>query len=327
MTTVGGRFYHKETSPLAGGGLTFEREGTPDPGVGVSPGKKSSAKGKKGKPAPRHWWSPFAQKPAVPREIPLRKLIIPAGQLSFICDICGNAAEANLEQAAGREIISCQCGSTLRFRAIVAALQERLFGEVRPLRQLPKHKEIKGVGMSETGVYCHLLAEKFDYLNTFLDRKPILDILDPAPEYLERSDFVICSDVVEHVQQPIELAFQNLRRLLRPGGTFVFTVPYSLGEGITEHFPDLYSYEITGSGDETCLVNTSRTGEKTTYRDIRFHGGHGSVLEMRLFSLGGVLQLLHQSGFRDIRIHDDHLPRWGIVNLERTSHPITAIAG
>ena len=109
----------------------------------------------------------------------MRQPAIPAGQLSFICDICGNASAADLEQVAGREVITCTCGSTLRFRAIMAALQERLFGEVHPLAQLPQHKEIRGIGMSETGVYCHLLQKKFDYVNTYLDRAPTLDIMNP----------------------------------------------------------------------------------------------------------------------------------------------------
>jgi SAM-dependent methyltransferase len=256
----------------------------------------------------------------------LRQPIIPAGQLSFICNICGNAAEADLEQVAQREVVTCNCGSTLRFRAVTAALQERLFGKIGPLAQLPKHKEIRGIGMSETGVYCHLLHQKFDYLNTFLDRPPVLDIMDPAPEYVGRFDFVICSDVMEHVPQPVELAFANLRRLLRPGGTLVFTVPYFFGDGVKEHFPNLYSYELRGSGEGTYLVNRNRDGEETIYRDLHFHGGNGSTLEMRLFSLGGAIDLLGEAGFRETKIHNDHLPHWGIVNLDLTSHPITALA-
>jgi SAM-dependent methyltransferase len=275
----------------------------------------------------RHWWNPFAKGPTPPpRVIPPRQPIIPAGQLSFICDICGHAAEAPLEQVAQRETITCRCGSTLRFRAVTAALQERLFGKVQPLAQLPQHKEIKGLGMSETGVYCHLLNQKFEYVNTFLDRPPMLDIMDPAPEYLERFDFVICSDVMEHVPQPVALAFANLRRLLRPGGTLVFTVPYSFGDGVHEHFPDLCSYELRGTGADTYLVNTNSDGEETIYRDLHFHGGHGSTLEMRLFSLGGVIELLGEAGFRETKIHDGHLPYWGVVNLDLTSHPITALA-
>ena len=131
---------------------------------------------------------------------------------------------------------------------------------------------------------------------------------------------------MEHVPQPIDLAFKNLRRLLQPGGTLVFTVPYSPGEGIVEHFPDLFSYEIAGTGEETYLVNTNRAGEQTIYRDVHFHGGHGVTLEMRLFSLGGIMRLLRASGFRDIKVHTAHLPQWGIVNHDLTSHPITAIA-
>ena len=248
-----------------------------------------------------------------PARIPPRQPIIPAGQLSFICDICGHAAEAPLEQVAERETITCACGSTLRFRAVTAALQERLFGKIQPLAQIPRHKEIKGLGMSETGVYCHLLKQKFEYVNTFLDRPPMLDIMDPAPEDLERFDFVICSDVMEHVPQPVALAFANLRRLLRPGGTLVFTVPYSFGDGVHEHFPDLCSYELRGTGADTYLVNTNSDGEETIYRDLHFHGGHGSTLEMRLFSLGGVIELLGEAGFRETKIHDGHLPYWGVV--------------
>ncbi len=275
---------------------------------------------------PDRWW-PNAKNTTAPAAPVLRQPLLPAGQLSFICNICGHAASAPLEQVAEREAITCSCGSTLRFRSIIAALEDRLFGQISPLAQLPARREIRGLGMSETGVYCHLLQQKFDYVNTFLDRAPILDLMNPPAELMGTFDFVICSDVMEHVPVPAEQAFQNLRRLLRTGGVVVFTVPYTLGEGIVEHFPDLYQYELVGSGAELCLVNTTRGGEEQTFRDLHFHGGDGSTLEMRLFSLDGAVGSLERAGFRDLELHRASLPHWGVVNFEQISLPITALAG
>ena len=140
--------------------------------------------------------------------------------------------------------------------------------------------------MSDWSGYATRLAETFDYTNTFLDEEPSLDIMSPSKEYLECYDFVICSEVLEHVPPPVSRAFTNLRRLLKPGGLLVLTVPYT-EKGVTrEQFPSLHEYELI-IDDEGKRVLENVTPERVLRNDSRtscFTAARGSRLEMRLFS-------------------------------------------
>lgn len=261
------------------------------------------------------------------RKFFLRRRPASAGHLAFVCNICGVLASAELMQVADRGSHTCNnCKSSNRFRSIIAALQERLFGNISPLSEWQIRKEIAGLGMTDSPVYSKLLREKFNYINTFFHTDPYLDITDPDPHFLSRFDFVISSDVLEHVCPPIKVAFKNLRSLLRPSGLLVLTVPFGRDGDTVEHFPDLYQFEIVGSGNERQLVNISRTGEKQTFHNLVFHGGEGTTLEMRVFTESGVLKYLRDSGFHKIQIHTRWLPQWGIVHSQPFSLPITAIA-
>lgn len=207
-----------------------------------------------------------------------------------------------------------------------AALQTELFHKIKPLTRLRKMKELDGVEMSDSAVYSHLLEDKFSYLNTFFHAKPRLDILNPPAGFRNRFDFVICADVLEHVVPPISFAFRNLHNLLRAGGLLLLTVPYGRDEETVEYFPDLHEFEIIGSAADCQLVNVTRTGEKQVFRNLEFHGGQGTTLEMRRFCERDLLRLLEESGFRQIKIHDQSLPEWGIIYNSPFSLPITAIA-
>jgi len=63
------------------------------------------------------------------------------------------------------------------------------------------------------------LAEKFDYRKTFYYQEPRLDISDAklARNLIDSSDFIIFSDVFEHLVPPISRAFKNVRKILSPG--------------------------------------------------------------------------------------------------------------
>jgi SAM-dependent methyltransferase len=251
----------------------------------------------------------------------------PAGHLSFVCNICGHRTSAALDAILERERPTCgHCQSSLRFRALIAALLNRLLRETKPLKQIQTDKAITGLGMSDERLYSRLLERKFDYLNTFYDMEPRLDITDPDSRFSGRFDFVVCSDVMEHVQPPIEHAFKNLRALLRPGGLLLLSVPFTDKSETVEHFPALYQFEITGKGKDRRLVNLTRKGERQVFDNLMFHEGKGATLEMRIFSKGALLQIVRESGFNQIQVHHESIPQWGIVHPHRYSVPITAIA-
>src|SRR5205085_9384401 len=98
--------------------------------------------------------------------------------VSFVCNICGRLNK--VEQFA-TEPASCACGSNVRVRALIHLLSMQLFGRSLPLPKFPQLKAIRGLGMTDKPCYARLLAEKFDYQNTFYDHEPRLDFSNPDP--------------------------------------------------------------------------------------------------------------------------------------------------
>jgi len=60
-----------------------------------------------------------------------------------------------------------------------------------------------------------------------LRRQPYLDITQPHPDQYGTYDFILSSDVFEHVAIPVERAFEEAFRLLKPHGVLCITVPSS----------------------------------------------------------------------------------------------------
>ncbi len=137
---------------------------------------------------------------------------------SFRCNVCGRK-NANDSAVFSRETPSCsRCGSSVRLRSIVHALSCELFGESLALPAFPKRKDLEGLGMSDWAPHGKYLAKKLAYRNTFLHQKPKLDITKPDPALFGTLDFLLSTDVFEHVEPPVSLAFENARKLLKPGG-------------------------------------------------------------------------------------------------------------
>jgi SAM-dependent methyltransferase len=244
-------------------------------------------------------------------------------EIRFRCNICGNASRARKDRLI-RERPSCRCGSTVRLRALVHVLSVRLFGNSLALQDFPLRPDIAGIDMSGADSYAGKLALKLGYTNTYIHKLPYLDITNPEADWLGRCDFVISSDVFEHVAPPVSRAFVNTLRILKPGGVFVLTVPY-VKEGKTlEHFPELHDYRLERRGRQQILVNTSIGGVRQEFSNLVFHGGPGDTLEMRVFSESGVLEELRRAGFEDIRIHSETNKAFGILWQESGSLPISA---
>ena len=245
------------------------------------------------------------------------------------CNICGFRLLVSREVFSEREARSCVvCGSTLRFRAIAAALQSELDGDhkIRILERVAKRKHLRGLGMSDAHVYAGALQEKFDYTNTYYHTEPMLDIRSPARHYLGGFDFIVSSDVLEHVDGPTQRAFGNLRAVLKPGGVLALTVPYGFHDTTIEHYPELHDYRIEGEGVDRVLVNVTQEGIEQRFTNLCFHGGDGSTLELRNFSYGDLVRQLGEAGFTDVKRHDVDHPQWGIVYQHHCGVPITARA-
>jgi SAM-dependent methyltransferase len=253
-------------------------------------------------------------------------MLDPMESIAFTCNLCGVANRYRAGELS-REAATCSaCASNVRTRGIVQALSMELFGLNLTLPDFPRVKSLRGIGTSDSSQYANRLGEKFDYRNTFYDREPRFDIARPVAEEAAY-DFLISSEVFEHVPPPVETAFENACRLLKPGGVLVLTVPYSIEPAMTEHFPDLHEFGLVDLGGRLALVNRTKKGEVQVFENVVFHGGRGSTLEMREFTESSLKALLTSAGFGEVHIYAQDFRPFGIVRQEAWSLPIAARKG
>lgn len=245
--------------------------------------------------------------------------------VSFICNICGRE---NTVETLVHEASTCGgCDSNVRLRALVYMLSMELFGQGLLLPEFPCLPAIKGMGLSDQLSYATVLAGKFDYTNTFYDREPRIDITEPHPDRHGTYDFILSSDVFEHIGVPVERAFVEVYKLLKPHGVLCLTVPFSLKEATVEHFPDLHEYAIVGLSGTPVLINRTKDGTLQVRDDLVFHGGAGATLEMRLFSRRDLERKLSAAGFETIVFQTEPVPRFGIAYEGAWSLPLVARKG
>ena len=175
-----------------------------------------------------------------------------AGWLHGVCNVCGrDACFRYSDPALYRESLVCDsCGSTSRYRSIARGLLraiERLTGIVAPsLAELPRGAPRR------LRVYDTQPAFRYDTVSYPLpdllaasgwidvvtsSYKPQLPLgIELRPGVLNQDlqrltfadasiDIIVTSDVMEHVRLP-ERAHAEIRRVLRAGGHYVFTVPH-----------------------------------------------------------------------------------------------------
>jgi SAM-dependent methyltransferase len=215
----------------------------------------------------------------------------------------------------------------MRVRALAALLSTEIFGVPMSLPEFPKIQAVRGIGMSDTPEFAARLAEKFDYTNTFYHQAPFFDVTRPEEGDAGRFDFIVSSEVMEHVPGPVEDAFATLARLLKPDGVLLMTTPYAIEGKTAEHFPELHQYTLASAGGEIVLINRRRDGELEVFRNLTFHGGPGATLELRIFSEESLRRALACAGFKEIRIASESLPEFGVEHTETWSLPIAARKG
>lgn len=244
--------------------------------------------------------------------------------IAFHCNICGSANQRPRSDF-GREKATCdKCGSTVRTRGIIHMLSMEILGIGIALPDFPVMKAVRGLGMSDSPDYSRRLTEKFDYRNTEYDREPKLDILRPGPEHLGKYDFIVSSEVLEHVVAPVAVAFENLLKMLKPAGVLLMTVPYKPEGTTVEHFGPMADFGLSYLGGQTVLVRRNPSGEYEVIDGLVFHGGSGSTLEMRVFAEADLLATIRSAGFSSAEIHSRSVPEFGILQAETWSLPIVA---
>jgi len=241
--------------------------------------------------------------------------------VSFTCNVCG--AYNQVEEFA-TEPATCGCGSNVRVRALIRLLSMELFGQSLFLTEFPKLKAIRGLGMTDKEGYARILAEKFDYTNTHYDREPRFDFTEFHPQLAGMYDFILSSDVIEHIAPPIERALEEVCRLLKPHGFLGVTVYCNASDQMREHFPGLHQYRVVRLGDSAVLINRRQDGSLETAENLIFHGGSGATLEMREFGITELEAKLLAAGFREVHFLTDDLPEMGIFFDRDVSQPLIA---
>ena len=199
-----------------------------------------------------------------------------------------------------------------------------LFGTSLILAQFPKLKAIRGLGLSDQPGYASILADKFDYTNTYYDREPRFDIAEPHPQLAGSYDFILMADVLEHIAPPVQRALEESCRLLKPHGFLGITVYCSPSDQMREHFPELNQFRIVPLGDSQVLVNRRQDGSLEVRDDLVFHGGTGATLEMREFGMTALEDKLHKAGFREVSFLTENLPSIGVLFDHDVSQPLVA---
>jgi hypothetical protein len=235
-----------------------------------------------------------------------------SSMVRFRCNICGDENWL-LAREMSRETGTClHCASTVRWRSIIYALSMEIFGRSLALKDFPVRKDILGVGLSDWEGYGDQLTKYFTYKNTFYHREPLLDISNPDPSEWGKYNFLISSDVFEHVPPPIAAAFEGAHKLLKPGGVMIFSVPYV--DGVTrEHFPELHRFSIAERNDRHILLNETKDGRKQEFSEVTFHGGPGSTVEMRLFGRESLEADFRNAGFAPPHLYSEQVPECGIL--------------
>lgn len=234
----------------------------------------------------------------------------------YICNLCGK--ESAVVQDFHREGGACQnCGSNIRFRALMLAFSHYLYGKPIPLSDFLPDRNIRIMGLSDAPHYADKLTSLFNYTNFFYHTQPYLDICNIETMVADSYDVLITSDVYEHVPPPRHIAFVNSHHLLKPDGLLLLTVPYTMLPKTAEHFPHLHQFGFVRDQEGNLLVNRRRDRTFEVYDKLTWHGGEGSTLELRVFAEADLLKILADTGFKDIKIWHEDAPEYGILQAQQ----------
>lgn len=252
--------------------------------------------------------------------------------LIFQCNVCSAFNQCDKERLTREDSTCPYCGSAVRIRSMVHHVSMALYGMSLPIAQFPLRPDLRGIGLSDWDGYADRFAKRFNYTNTFFHTAPELDTtldITQVPDRLAGTcDVLVSTDVFEHVLPPVSRAFDGAKKLLKPGGAFVFSVPFMVEEEETrEHFPNLHEFELKSGEDGVFrLYNTCADGTKEVFEDLCFHGGPGTTLEMRLFALKSLQREFERAGFQNFRVESEFVPQYGIFWKYPWSIAMTATA-
>lgn len=211
------------------------------------------------------------------------------------------------------ELPSCSaCASTVRMREIAYHLMFFAKG----------NEAAKVVGLSDhTSIQEFAESLELNYLNTFFDMDPRLDISNPSDNWHNFANILISSDVMEHVMPPISKAFAGHFKVLQPGGNLILTTPYFHQSSYLEKYPHMSGYVVD---DQANVFANGDNYESLKIVDPVFHGGPGNTLEMRIVAPEIIREGLEMAGFEDVVFNEVDIPENGIIRSATNMGTITA---
>jgi GT2 family glycosyltransferase/SAM-dependent methyltransferase/glycosyltransferase involved in cell wall biosynthesis len=247
------------------------------------------------------------------------------------CTVCGRATRFFFtDRALWRESLTCEhCLSTSRYRSIargvLRAIEDVAGVKSDALATLPHAAGGRRLKAYDTQppfywIPCAYpvpdLLKKTGWIDVALSQykpdRPMGEALAPGitNQNLERLtyeseslDIVITSDVMEHVRLD-DLAHQEIHRVLRPGGVYLFTVPHDMQRDDT-----LVRVRVD---------DPANAASDVMVMEPEYHGdtnGDGSgVLAYRLYGRS-LVQHLEELGF-EVQYSKEDRPGEGILNTE-----------
>lgn len=220
-----------------------------------------------------------------------------------LCAVCGEHGEFKREKYAIRETYFCQnCRASLRHRcqaeAILGWHGDSTCHSIANLANLESFRALSVYEPGLVGPYRREFSSLPSYhLSYFWEDCPtgeeregirnedLMNLTYPD----NRFDLIITSDIMEHIRRPYE-AFGEIKRVLKPGGAHVFSIP------VLDPLPKKTIYRVDTSGDEDINLLPPRyhiagTGDKSLV-----YTEYGEDMIARLKDEVGV----------DVRLHRTH---------------------
>ncbi len=224
------------------------------------------------------------------------------GDARGACSVCGRSARFVLNSwvlsgevraslpagSAARESLFCSwCGSSSRVRRLAAVLVRLYSGAgARSLAELVAEPAFRALRVAEINAIGRMHAFLAEHPGLVYSEFPDEDVT--ALSYGDASfDLVLTSETLEHVPDPME-GFREIRRVLRPGGRHVFTVPIDFQRGQTRARAGLPAEHHGRGGGPFALV--------TRKADMLVHTDFGADLPQLLRDDGWHVEVDREGG-------------------------------
>jgi GT2 family glycosyltransferase/SAM-dependent methyltransferase len=209
------------------------------------------------------------------------------------CNVCGKAARFRTMGSENlREALLCEfCGASCRNRSlaegVLSLTKERSAKSLAELAQMAEGPRILDTD-GQSALFKTLRLATFYSSSIYLPNRPAGKLIEPKIHNVDLQqmpfadatfDVILTSDVMEHVRRD-EDAHREIHRCLKPGGYYIFTVPYVPAW-------DLNQVRVDSSGPEDVfLMEKQYHGDPLSSEGILVYRIYGQELCRQLGALG-----------------------------------------